>query len=153
MCRCVGMSRRLGEVCSVWVCRCGWDTGRGTCSSYGFSSPLLFLSSTCFSSFPFFISAFSPPHSCPLPPFFLPPSFPPSFSFPLDSLNSRCEDLSTYNQTLVEEKSQLTKMLSDAEQKISGSESWTRVQQLEQELREHQKLSQEQVGGVLTFEL
>ena len=63
-------------------------------------------------------------------------------------LNSRCENLSTYNQTLVDEKSELTKLLSDAEQKISGSESWTHVQQLEQELRELQELSQEQVGGV-----
>ena len=71
-----------------------------------------------------------------------------SFSFSSDTLNSRCENLSTYNQTLVDEKSELTKLLSDAEQKISGSESWTHVQQLEQELRELQELSQERVGGV-----
>ena len=34
MCGCASMDWILGEVCSVWVggvwvCRCGWDTGRG----------------------------------------------------------------------------------------------------------------------------
>ena len=130
MCGCAGVDGILGEVPVA----------------HTVSLPLCFF---C----PLFVSLLPFLHFCFLPTSFLSsPSLPSSpflpFSFPLDSLNSRCEDLSTYNQTLVEEKSQLTKMLSDAEQKISGSESWTRVQQLEQELREHQKLSQEQVGGV-----
>jgi len=62
-----------------------------------------------------------------------------------EALTSRCEGLSTYNQTLVEEKSHLAKLLSDAEQRVQGSESATSLQQMEKELRDLQQFCDEQV--------
>jgi len=62
-----------------------------------------------------------------------------------EALTSRCEGLSTYNQTLVEEKSHLAKLLSDAEQRVQGSESATSLQQMEKELRDLQQFYDEQV--------
>jgi len=45
----------------------------------------------------------------------------------------------------VEEKSHLAKLLSDAEQRVQGSESATSLQQMEKEFRDLQQFCDEQV--------
>lgn len=63
-----------------------------------------------------------------------------------DIFQKRCEDLTAYNQTLLVEKSELTKMMADRERQMEGSSNEARIRELEKANTQLQQTLNDQIA-------
>ncbi len=65
---------------------------------------------------------------------------------PVESLENKCDDLTAYNHTLLDEKTSLAKMLAEAESRVAGGSEATHARQMEEDISRLRQQLEERDG-------